>query len=277
MRRMFDALELRVPDGEVGVVADGLQLRYSRSASVDDRFELRTGRLEVTAGRVTCLFGTNGSGKSTLLRALAGFHSNQSGAVQWLAANGSPEVGVDFVLVAENSPWPHMTILENVALPLNRVRGWPKEKATNTARRVLDCLGLGCMHTAHPHELSAGQQQRAVLARGLVLGTPALLLDEILSAQSEAWAKRIARLLNVLVADYGRMVFMVCHDPDWVELHADQVVQLASTNGSGDDQELLSEQVFTISYSGGIAGWLESRKELARRIQATNEAKTTID
>jgi iron(III) transport system ATP-binding protein len=134
------------------------------------------------------------------------------------------------------------------------------------------------MLARYPHQLSAGQQQRAVLARGLVLGTPALLFDEILSAQSEVWAERIARLLNVLVLDYGRMVFMACHDPDWVELHADRVVQLASINGTADEHELLSEeQVFSVSYSGAVAGWLESRKEHAKRSQAADEAKTALD
>ena len=186
---LFKKLELHLPDSEVGLVADDLLLRYSNSGSIDHHFELKAGHLEVAGGSLTCLFGTNGSGKTTLLRTLAGFHAPANGNIRWCGVGPSPKMGVDAVLVAEKSPWPHMTIMQNVSLPLRRVRGWGTEKAGEAAAALLDYLGLASMADRYPHQLSAGQQQRAVLAR-ISVGDTCSLVGRNSSAPKVKFGRR---------------------------------------------------------------------------------------
>src|SRR5579862_7398601 len=134
---LFRELELKAPPDGQHVLIEQLSLRYGTSAHEEPSFELSAERLEIGCRLLTGLFGTNGSGKSTLLRALVGFHAVSTGHIKWSGLAGFPRMGLDAVLIAERTTWPHKTILGSVALPLKRVRKWARAKAEHVAAVAL--------------------------------------------------------------------------------------------------------------------------------------------
>ncbi len=151
---------------------------------------------------LTALLGESGSGKTSLLRALAGL----------IRARGEPFGGLrpeqrrvgylpqGYALV------PHMTALENVALPL---RGPGAERV---ARRWLERVELAHLAGRRPHELSGGERQRVALARALALEPRLLLLDEPTSALDAATRETTIDLIDRIVAEVGLPTLLVTHD-----------------------------------------------------------------
>lgn len=145
---------------------------------------------EVDRGQIVAVLGPNGSGKSTLLRALAMLDPPTAGRVEMdeveytfpppRNGNHHPTPWPDVTMVFQQLfLWPHLTIRQNISLPLecNRV--------ANAAQRVEEAIerfDLGEFAARHPNEVSLGQRQRAAIARAFALKPKYLLLDEITSA-----------------------------------------------------------------------------------------------
>jgi iron(III) transport system ATP-binding protein len=176
----------------------------------------------IKEGEFFTLLGPSGCGKSTTLNCIAGLEAPSSGSIT---------VGnVPFVDTAKrlNVPteernlgmvfqsyalWPHMTVQQNLVMPLSIRKASKEEKATRI-HDALDKVGLAHLKDRYPHQLSGGQQQRVALARALVYSPSVLLLDEPLSnldaklrEQARAWLKR-------LQVDLGITTIYVTHDQD---------------------------------------------------------------
>jgi len=176
----------------------------------------------IKEGEFFTLLGPSGCGKSTTLNCIAGLEAPSSGSIT---------VGnVPFVDTARrlNVPteernlgmvfqsyalWPHMTVQQNLVMPLSIRKASKEEKATRI-HDALDKVGLAHLKDRYPHQLSGGQQQRVALARALVYSPSVLLLDEPLSnldaklrEQARAWLKR-------LQVDLGITTIYVTHDQD---------------------------------------------------------------
>lgn len=176
----------------------------------------------IKEGEFFTLLGPSGCGKSTTLNCIAGLEAPSSGSIT---------VGnVPFVDTARrlNVPteernlgmvfqsyalWPHMTVQQNLVMPLSIRKATKEEKATRI-HDALDKVGLAHLKDRYPHQLSGGQQQRVALARALVYSPSVLLLDEPLSnldaklrEQARAWLKR-------LQVDLGITTIYVTHDQD---------------------------------------------------------------
>jgi iron(III) transport system ATP-binding protein len=176
----------------------------------------------IKEGEFFTLLGPSGCGKSTTLNCIAGLEAPTSGSIT---------VGnVPFVDTARklNVPteernlgmvfqsyalWPHMTVQQNLVMPLSIRKASKEEKATRI-HDALDKVGLAHLKDRYPHQLSGGQQQRVALARALVYSPSVLLLDEPLSnldaklrEQARAWLKR-------LQVDLGITTIYVTHDQD---------------------------------------------------------------
>src|SRR5215472_1758675 len=143
----------------------------------------------IPRGKFLTLLGPSGCGKTTTLMSIAGLHGIDAGTIRvggvtyTSKAEGIflPPEKRDIGMVFQSyAIWPHMTVMENVAYPLEIRKVAPDEIASRVAN-VLRLVGLGQMAGKLATQLSGGQQQRAALARAIVSRPRLLLFDEPLS------------------------------------------------------------------------------------------------
>ena len=139
--------------------------------------------IQIPSGEFFTLLGPSGCGKTTLLRAIAGFHTHDSGEI---VVNGTDigrlpahkrNVGMVF---QDYAVFPHVSVRDNVAFGLKE-RKVPRAEITRRVDEILDKVQLRAFADRMPHALSGGQQQRVGLARALVVQPTLLLMDEPLS------------------------------------------------------------------------------------------------
>jgi putative ABC transport system ATP-binding protein len=177
-------------------------------------------RLEVRKGEMVSIVGPSGSGKSTLLNLIGGLDRATSGDVlidgKTLAQLTDRELTlvrrdkIGFVFQFFNL-LPTLNALENVTLPLH-LRGWPRNKAAERARELLELVGLEKRVDHLPDELSGGERQRVAIARALSVYPPILLGDEPTGNLDTATGREILKLLQDLHTRLGATVVVVTHD-----------------------------------------------------------------
>ena len=179
--------------------------------------------LSLRPGELGCLLGPSGCGKTTLLRAIAGFHSPESGTLRLRGADAlalPPEKrGLGFVF-QDLALFPHLTVADNIGFGLHRL-----EAGARRARGIetLALLGLQAMAERYPHELSGGQQQRVALARSLAPRPDLLLLDEPFSSLDADLRGRLRDELRTLLKQLGIAALLVTHDQEEAFAFADTV------------------------------------------------------
>ena len=140
--------------------------------------------LSIGRGEFLTILGPSGSGKTTTLMMLAGFESVTSGEIYLNGEriNDIPPHKRGLGMVFQNyALFPHMSIAENIAFPL-QVRNVDKVEIADRVRKALDMVQMSGLDTRKPTQLSGGQQQRIALARALVFEPKVLLMDEPLGA-----------------------------------------------------------------------------------------------
>jgi polar amino acid transport system ATP-binding protein len=192
--------------------------------------------LRVGVGEAVAVMGASGAGKTTLLRCLDGLERADAGTVRVGDDSFSPDTPEYDLAVArvrrrlgyvfqEWHLFPHLTIVENVALAPVHVAGRPPAEAARDARALLDRVGIAARADARPRELSGGEQQRAAIARALALAPEALLMDEPTSALDGERARALVALLRGLCAD-GLALLFVTHDEQFARALAHRVTTL---------------------------------------------------
>ena len=204
--------------------------------SFGDNEVLRGVDLSVHAGEHVVVFGPSGSGKSTLLRTINLLEPPTAGSVQVDGVeyahgtgvkHGSPielrrTVGMVF---QQFNLFPHLTALENITLPLRRVRRVKRHEAEERAAHALHRVGL-LKHAAHfPAEMSGGQQQRVAIARALALDPKVMLFDEPTSALDPELVGEVLRVMRDLAAE-GRTMIVVTHEMGFAREVANQLLFL---------------------------------------------------
>ncbi len=183
--------------------------------------------------RVIALLGPSGGGKSTLLRVLGCLLVPEIGSVS-MDGEVLPhdEVGAlaerrknGFVFQGYNL-FPHLTALENIALPLRSVHGMTAPDACARAQELLERLGLSSHANKRPSQLSGGQQQRAAIARALAPKPRLLLLDEPTSALDPVMTGEVLDVIREL-AESGQNIVLATHEISFARQVADWVVFLA--------------------------------------------------
>ncbi len=177
--------------------------------------------LDVDKGEFVAFMGPSGSGKSTLLNLLGGLDVPTSGTIsvagdeithlsgQRLATWRARHVGFIFQMY---NLIPVLSAFRNVELPLllTRLSKADRKRHVETA---LGIVGLGDRVQHKPRELSGGQQQRVAIARAIVADPTFLLCDEPTGDLDRKSADDVLALLEKLVAEFGKTVLMVTHDP----------------------------------------------------------------
>ena len=194
---------------------------------------IRSIDLKVSRGEFLVLLGPSGSGKTTLLRCVAGLTVPDRGelvldgipvyseAKNILVPPESRRLGMVFQSYAI---WPHMTVFDNVALPLSH--GKPKMSASEVGERVrwaLSLVGLKGYERRPAPLLSGGQQQRVALARAVATRPSILLMDEPLSNLDARLREEVRKEIKDLVSQLGVTVLYVTHDQTEAMELADRV------------------------------------------------------
>jgi len=187
----------------------------------------------IRPGMVCSVIGPNGSGKTTLIRTAALFELPESGDV-YLCGETRPtaDAEVDRIrgrligtVFQHAELWPHLSLRDNIMLPLREALCHSKSSAREVADQELQSFGLLDRALAMPNQLSGGLKQRAVLARCLALRPKLLLLDEITSALDPDWTEVVKQRLLSFARDGGSVV-SVSHRLNWVRRMSDWIIYL---------------------------------------------------
>jgi iron(III) transport system ATP-binding protein len=174
--------------------------------------------LEIASGEFLALLGPSGCGKTTTLRVIAGLERAQSGRVtidgQVVEGGGAfvpPEKRQLGMVFQSYAVWPHLTVEENVAYPL-QLKKVARADIASKVTAALTQVRLHGLATRRPDQLSGGQLQRVALARALVAQPRVLLLDEPLSNLDAALRDELRAELGHLRSQLGLTFIYVTHD-----------------------------------------------------------------
>jgi polar amino acid transport system ATP-binding protein len=204
----------------------GVRKRYGSSAV------LQGITLSLAQHEVVCLIGASGSGKSTLLRCIDLLEPIDGGSIRLqgrrvAATDGDADITrrrLGIVFQGFNL-FPHLSVLENVALAPRVALGLSHDEAATRARELLEKLGLSAKAAAYPDSLSGGQQQRVAIARALATDPAVLLLDEITSALDPVLVAEVLETLRELAAE-GATMLIATHEMAFAADVADRVAFL---------------------------------------------------
>jgi putative spermidine/putrescine transport system ATP-binding protein len=207
------------PDSGFVVFAD-VQKTYDGETLV-----VRDLNLSISRGEFLTLLGPSGSGKTTTLMMLAGFETPTGGQIflDGRAINALAPYKRNIGMVFQNyALFPHMTVGENLAFPL-QVRRLAREEIAKRVARALEMVQLPAFHTRRPGQLSGGQQQRVALARALVFDPALILMDEPLGALDKQLREHMQLEIKHLHQQLGVTIVYVTHDQSEALTMSDRV------------------------------------------------------
>ena len=186
--------------------------------------------LTVAQGERLVICGPSGSGKSTLIRTINALEGFQQGEIkvagirltrdQAVVEDVRRRVGMVF---QQFNLFPHLTVLENCALPLRLVRGLSATEARDRSMHYLSKVRIPEQALKYPAQLSGGQQQRVAIARAVAMQPEVMLFDEPTSALDPEMVKEV---LDVMVglAEEGMTMAVVTHEMGFARQVADRVI-----------------------------------------------------
>lgn len=176
------------------------------------------------------IIGPSGGGKSTLIRMIATLENVTSGKllINDILVNdpnldlSSYRKKIGFVF-QNNSLFSHMTVLENIVIPLTKIHHQTKTEAVQTATTLLERFGLLDQIHKLPSKLSGGQQQRVAIVRAIALDTELLLFDEPTSALDPLLTEDVLTTISEL-KDLNKQFIIVTHAIEFARKFADYTI-----------------------------------------------------
>ncbi|MDR3100452.1 MAG: ABC transporter ATP-binding protein [Paraburkholderia sp.] len=246
------------------VEVQGLVKWFGSDRAVDDV------SFTVPKGNFVTLLGPSGCGKTTTLMSIAGLHSIDAGHIR---VGGmvytAPKNGVfmppekrDIGMVFQSyAIWPHMTVTQNVAYPLE-MRNVPRAEIETRVADVLRLVGLSEVAAKLATQLSGGQQQRAALARAIVPRPRLLLFDEPLSNLDLKLREQMRVELKRIQNEVGITSIYVTHDQSKALVMSDEIIVMSKgrIQQKGDPHEIYSRPANAyVSNFIGVANLLKGR------------------
>ncbi|SFV27254.1 putative spermidine/putrescine transport system ATP-binding protein [Devosia crocina] len=188
----------------------GLSKTYNKTVA------LQPVDLEVKTGELLTLLGPSGSGKTTLLQLISGLVDVTTGnlVIDGVDQTDAPvhqrDIGVVFQSYAL---FPHLTVRENIAFPL-QMRKVPADEIKTRVDDALAMVGLAHAGDRSPRALSGGQQQRVALARCLVYRPSVILMDEPLGALDRKLREVMQDEIKRIHRETGATIIFVTHDQE---------------------------------------------------------------
>ena len=187
----------------------------------------------ISGGAFYFLTGASGAGKTTLLRLIYQLHKPSQGTIklfgqdcQGMSRDDISQLRHKMAIVfQEYSLISHMTVFDNVALPL-RVRGFGPDKIKKLVTKTLEWVGLGKYANAYPKELSGGQQQRVSVARAIIIQPAILLADEPTGNLDDENASRLMELFIQMNKIFGTTIILATHNKKLLDTYHFPVIMV---------------------------------------------------
>jgi NitT/TauT family transport system ATP-binding protein len=187
--------------------------------------------LELRHGEFFAVIGPSGCGKSTLLELIAGLSTASRGEVDFEGEpiQGRTREGVG-VVFQEDASFPWLTVRDNIAFGLRRMKLSREEKARRI-EKALTMMGLVSFANSYPAQLSGGMRQRVCIARTLVTEPRLILLDEPFGALDQQTRLLMGDEVLSLWRKTGATVFLITHALDEAAMLADRIGVMSARPG----------------------------------------------
>ena len=199
-----------------------IRKRFGETVALDDL------SLEFCDGKLTTLLGPSGCGKSTLLNLISGILPPTSGSIYFGdrdVTSLSPDKRNIGLVFQNYALYPHMTVGENIAFPLE-IKKVSKKERLERAAEFAKLLRIEDYFTRKPSQLSGGQQQRVAIARALAKEPEILLLDEPLSNLDARLRLEMREEIRRLQMETGITTIFVTHDQEEALSISDHILLL---------------------------------------------------
>lgn len=222
-------------------------------------------------GHLICLLGPSGCGKSTVLNILCGILDVTSGQVFFDnedVTSLSPEQRNIGMVFQNYALYPHLTVLENIAFPLE-VQKVNKKIRIEKAKEIASLVHVEYLLHRYPGELSGGQQQRVAIARALIKNPKLLLMDEPLSNLDARLRLEMREEIRRIQIETGVTTIFVTHDQDEAMSISDSIILMKDGNlaqeGLCNDLYNQPNSKFVADFLGNppinvVEGYLENNK-----------------
>ena len=222
-------------------------------------------------GHLICLLGPSGCGKSTVLNILCGILDVTSGQVFFDnedVTSLSPEQRNIGMVFQNYALYPHLTVLENIAFPLE-VQKVNKKIRIEKAKEIAKLVHVESLLHRYPGELSGGQQQRVAIARALIKNPKLLLMDEPLSNLDARLRLEMREEIRRIQIETGVTTIFVTHDQDEAMSISDSIILMKDGNlaqeGLCNDLYNQPNSKFVADFLGNppinvVEGYLENNK-----------------
>ncbi len=231
--------------------------------------------LDIARGEFLTMLGPSGSGKTTCLMMLAGFEPATHGEI---TLNGRPINNVPphkrgIGMVFQNyALFPHMTVSENLAFPL-QVRKMPKAEIEQRIAKALDMVRLPQFAHRRPGQLSGGQQQRVAVARALVFDPDLVLMDEPLGALDKNLREEMQYEIKHIHENLGVSVVYVTHDQSEALTMSNRI---AVFNDGEVKQLSTPDELYERPSNAFVAKFIGENNRLLGTVKAVNGKTCTV-